>query len=76
MTLCGNGRDGPGDCLVGWWTFSEAHALCRVMEVQGRYYSMTPNSCVLALYVGHVRSLRSSLDAIGSSQAFAERPRG
>ena len=43
------------------------------MEVGERYYSMAPNSCVLTLYVGHVRSLRSSLEAVESGQAFAER---
>ena len=42
------------------------------MEVEERYYSMAPNSCVLTLYVGHVCSSRSSLDAVKSGQAFAE----
>ena len=43
------------------------------MNVEDLYYSMAPNSCVLTLYVGHVRSLRSSLDAVESGQAFADR---
>ena len=59
--------------MVGWWTFFEAHAWRSAMNVEDLYYSMAPNSCVLTLYVGHVRSLRSSLDAVESGQAFADR---
>ena len=43
------------------------------MEVEEWYYSMAPNSCDLTVYVGYIRSLRSSPDAVESGQSFAER---
>ena len=58
---------------MGWWTSFEAHKWCSAMEVEDRYYSMASNSCVFTLYVGYVCSLLSSLDAVESGQAFAER---
>ena len=57
-----SGGGGPGGGAVGWQTFFDAHAWRSAIEVEGRSYYMAPNSCVLALYVGHVRSLRNSLD--------------
>ena len=65
MTL---GGGGPGGGAVGWQAFFDAHAWRSAIEVEGRSYSMAPNSCVLALYVGHVRCLRNSLDPSSPSR--------
>ena len=59
--------------MVDWWTFFEAHTWHSAIKVEDRYFSMAPNSCVPTLYAGHARSRRSSLDAVESGQAFAER---
>ena len=39
----------PRGCVVGWWTFFEAHAWRSAMNVEDLYYSMAPDSCVLTL---------------------------
>ena len=70
MTMWGSG---PGGCAVDWRTFFEAHSWRSTMELEDRHYFMAPNSCIPTLYVGHVHHLRSSLDAVGYGQAFADR---
>ena len=78
------GRPDTGDawraqCWSSWGSTTsgsissfDAHPRRSAMEVEERYYFMAPNSCVLPLFVGHVCSLRSSLDAVESGEAFAE----
>lgn len=56
--------------LVGWQTFFEEHAYRSSMEVEKNYYAMAPDSCVLALYDGHLRSLQLSADIVANEETF------
>lgn len=57
----------------GWSTFFDRFAYNAAMEVETRYYSLAPGSCVLTLYDGHLRSLQKSIDGVISDEAFKER---
>ncbi|KAL7555169.1 hypothetical protein ACHAWF_018782 [Thalassiosira exigua] len=78
----GNGADaaeggGGGGGAVGWNKFFDTYAWYSTMEVEDRrYYSMAPDSCVLTLYDGHVRSLQVSLDVMMTDASFNEKVRG
>jgi RNA recognition motif-containing protein len=56
--------------LVGWQSFFDAYAYNSTMEIEERYFAMAPDSCVLTLYDGHVRSLQSSLDIMETGDTF------
>ena len=58
--------------VVGWQSFFDTYAWYSTMEVEERYYSMAPDSCVLTMYDGHVRSLQSSLDIMATGAVFNE----
>mmetsp|Transcript_12256 Transcript_12256/g.25890 ORF Transcript_12256/g.25890 Transcript_12256/m.25890 type:complete len:1191 (-) Transcript_12256:213-3785(-) len=59
--------------VIGWQSFFDTYAYNSTMEVENRYYAMAPDSCVLTLYDGHVRSLQNSLDAMESNNTFLEK---
>mmetsp|Transcript_15992 Transcript_15992/g.34806 ORF Transcript_15992/g.34806 Transcript_15992/m.34806 type:complete len:1185 (-) Transcript_15992:250-3804(-) len=59
--------------LMGWQSFFDTYAWYSTMEVEHRYYSMAPDSCVLTLYDGHVRSLQNSLDVMATDDVFSEK---
>jgi len=59
--------------VMGWQTFFDSYAWYSTMEVEQRYYSMAPDSCVLTLYDGHVRSLQTSLDVMATDASFQEK---
>ncbi|KAL7537809.1 hypothetical protein ACHAXR_008095 [Thalassiosira sp. AJA248-18] len=59
--------------VVGWQSFFDTYAWYSTMEVEQRYYSMAPDSCVLTLYDGHVRSLQNSLDIMATDAVFNEK---
>lgn len=61
--------------VMGWQTFFDTYAWYSTMEVEQRYYSMAPDSCVLTLYDGHVRSLQRSLDVMATDAVFNEKLR-
>lgn len=68
--------DGGGEnssVVIGWQSFFDTYAYNSTMEVELRYYAMAPDSCVLTLYDGHVRSLQSSLDAMASDDVFLDK---
>ena len=66
--------DGGGEktsTIMGWQTFFDTYVWYSTMEVEdGKYYAMAPDSCVLTLYDGHVRSLQSSLDVMATDETF------
>jgi len=57
---------------TGWNTFFESKAYAAAMEIEKRYYSMSPDSCVLTLYDGHLRSLQASIDGVVSRTKYEE----
>mmetsp|Transcript_26891 Transcript_26891/g.57896 ORF Transcript_26891/g.57896 Transcript_26891/m.57896 type:complete len:1160 (-) Transcript_26891:251-3730(-) len=59
--------------VMGWQSFFDTYAWYSTMEVEDRYYSMAPDSCVLTLYDGHVRSLQNSLDIMATDAVFNEK---
>jgi len=61
---------GEKSAIMGWQTFFDTYAWYSTMEVEERYYSMAPDSCVLTLYDGHVRSLQNSLDVMTTDALF------
>ena len=58
--------------IMGWQSFFDTYAWYSAMEVEERYYSMAPDSCVLTLYDGHVKSLQNSLDVMATDVIFHE----
>ncbi|KAL9190951.1 hypothetical protein ACHAXT_000657 [Thalassiosira profunda] len=64
--------DGEGATVMGWQTFFDTYAWYSTMEVEERYYAMAPDSCVLTLYDGHVKSLQGSLDIMTTDEVFIE----
>jgi RNA recognition motif-containing protein len=66
------GNESNEDCPVytGWQTFFDSHAYTSTIEVEKRYYSMAPVSCVLTLYDGHLRSLQASLEGLSTWEKF------
>jgi hypothetical protein len=55
---------------IGWQTFFDEHAYSGTMEVEKRYYAMSPDSCVLTLYDGQLQSLHSSLDGLSTWEKY------
>ena len=68
MSFEGGGGENSST-VVGWQSFFDNYVWYSTMEVEERYYSMAPDSCVLTLYDGHVRSLQSSLDILATDAA-------
>lgn len=57
--------------VVGWQTFFDEHAYSATMEVEGRYYAMGPDSCVLTLYDGQLQALQISLDGLETWEKYS-----
>ena len=57
---------------TGWNSFFDSFAYTAAMEVETRYYSLAPDSCVLTLYDGNLRALQASIDGVVSEAAFKE----
>mmetsp|Transcript_20984 Transcript_20984/g.31871 ORF Transcript_20984/g.31871 Transcript_20984/m.31871 type:complete len:1279 (+) Transcript_20984:481-4317(+) len=55
---------------IGWNSFFDTYAYNAAMEVEARYYSLAPDSCVLTLYDGNLRSLQASINGVISEEAF------
>lgn len=64
----GNG----GDC-IGWYAFFDANAYQSSMEMEGNYYTLANDSCVLALYDGQLRALEASLQGVSDRGKLSER---
>lgn len=63
--------EGNGEShLVGWQTFFEERAYPTTMEVEKRYYAISPDSCVLTLYDGQLQALQATLDGLSSWDKF------
>lgn len=65
-----DGDESQNEDLQGWQSFFDAHAYTATVEVEKRYYSMGPDSCVLTLYDGHLRALQCSLDGLSTGEKF------
>lgn len=61
-------KNGP----VGWRFFFDYYAYLTSMEVEKHFYALSPESCVLSLYDGHLRSLEASMDKVLSPTKFEE----
>ncbi len=57
---------------TGWNSFFDNYAYAAAMEVENRYYSLAPDSCVLTLYDGNLRALQTSLNGALSVATFKE----
>jgi len=66
--------DASDECadVTGWQFFFDSYAYAAAMEIEKRYYSMSPDSCVLTLYDGHLRSLEASINGVVSQNKFEE----
>ena len=62
--------------VVGWASFFDAHAYNSTMEIENKYFAMAPDSCVLTLYDGHVRSLQSTLEMMETEELFLGNTQG
>ncbi|KAL3770642.1 hypothetical protein ACHAWU_004341 [Discostella pseudostelligera] len=69
MSIDGGGGENSST-VVGWQSFFDSYVWYSTMEVEERYYSMAPDSCVLSLYDGHVRSLQTTLDIVATEAAL------
>jgi RNA recognition motif-containing protein len=67
-------RGGEGTSYEGWQTFFDTNAYATSMECEGRYYAIGSDSCVLAMYDGHVRAIQASIDGTLSQEAFEKGP--
>lgn len=72
IRFTGNESNEDDSVYTGWQTFFDAHAYTSTIEVEKRYYSMAPISCVLTLYDGHLKSLQASLDRLSTWEKFEE----
>lgn len=58
---------------TSWNSFFNSFAYTAAMEVeQSRYYAIAPDSCVLSLYDGHLRSLQSSINGVANEEHFVK----
>ena len=58
---------------TGWYSFFDSNAYATAMEVdKGCFYAMSPESCILTLYDGHIRALQASIDIVVSEEKFEE----
>jgi hypothetical protein len=55
---------------IGWQSFFDSFAYSAAVEVEKHYYAISPDSCVLTLYDGHLRSLQASVDVVLSDEKF------
>ncbi|KAL3918629.1 MAG: hypothetical protein SGILL_004145, partial [Bacillariaceae sp.] len=55
---------------IGWQSFFDRHAYAATMEVEKHYYALSPDSCVLTLYDGHLQALQASIDGLLSMDKF------
>lgn len=62
--------DTDGAAYEGWQTFFDSNAYTTSMECENRYYAIASDSCVLALYDGHVRALQAAIDGTMTQEAF------
>jgi RNA recognition motif-containing protein len=58
------------ETFIGWQSFFDSHAYRATMEVENRYYAMGSDTCVLALFDGHLRALQNSLDGVRDEEKF------
>jgi len=62
--------DADGAAYEGWQTFFDANAYATSMECENRYYAIGSDSCVLAMYDGHVRAVQTSIGGTLSQETF------
>ena len=65
-------EEGNDPQFTGWQTFFDANAYITTLEVEKRYYAMGPDSCVLTLFDGQLRSLQASIDGLANQEKFDE----
>mmetsp|Transcript_12735 Transcript_12735/g.18725 ORF Transcript_12735/g.18725 Transcript_12735/m.18725 type:complete len:1242 (-) Transcript_12735:1484-5209(-) len=54
----------------GWNKFFEEKAYFASVEAEKHYFTLSPESCVLALYDGHLRALQASIDGLVDDKKF------
>lgn len=54
----------------GWNKFFEEKAYFASVEAEKHYFTLSPESCVLALYDGHLRALQASIDGLVDDEKF------
>ena len=67
-----NPSESPASNFTGWNSFFDSFAYNAAMEVETRYYSLAPDSCVLTLYDGNLRALQKSINGVISEKSFKE----
>ena len=72
-TAAGMDNSEHAPTFTGWNSFFDTFAYNAAMEVETRYYSLAPDSCVLTLYDGNLRALQKSIDGVNSEPAFKEK---
>mmetsp|Transcript_814 Transcript_814/g.1648 ORF Transcript_814/g.1648 Transcript_814/m.1648 type:complete len:961 (-) Transcript_814:109-2991(-) len=50
--------------IMGWQQFFDTYGYNSAMEVEKKYYAVGPDSCVLALFDGHVRAIQKTIDGV------------
>jgi hypothetical protein len=70
MVSTGVESDVGNDSAIGWQTIFDQHAYATTMEVEKHYYALAPDSCVLALYDGHLRSLQATVNSLLTREKF------
>eukprot|EP00560_Eucampia_antarctica_P006088 CAMPEP_0197823892 /NCGR_PEP_ID=MMETSP1437-20131217/1206_1 /TAXON_ID=49252 ORGANISM="Eucampia antarctica, Strain CCMP1452" /NCGR_SAMPLE_ID=MMETSP1437 /ASSEMBLY_ACC=CAM_ASM_001096 /LENGTH=1144 /DNA_ID=CAMNT_0043423285 /DNA_START=99 /DNA_END=3534 /DNA_ORIENTATION=- len=55
---------------ISWQSFFDSYAYNVAVEVEKRYFAIGPDSCVLSLYDGFLRSLQASIDGVKSESKF------
>lgn len=63
-------NESPASNFTGWNSFFDSFAYNAAMEVETRYYSLAPDSCVLTLYDGRLRALQKSIDGVVAESSF------
>ena len=66
-------EDHHGDGTVGWLTLFDRHAYRSCVAVERRYCAVGPDSCVLTLYDGHLRAIRTSLRGVATEEEYEKR---
>ena len=54
--------------FIGWQQFFDSYAYGTAIEIEKRYYALGSDSCVLALFDGHLKSLQASIDNTTENQ--------
>merc|ERR1712032_1234241 len=55
---------------TGWHAFFDSTAYTDAIDLESRYYAISPESCVLTLYDGYLRAAEMSVEGVSTLKSF------